>query len=182
MEIICKFKDTTIVLLRNDHKLVDLAEYFKALVRFREKHVDFTNLNSNAFQKLRQRVINNTPIPFDKDILIKILYIVSFLNISEENLRPLLPKTQISSTNIESFLPFIHRLLVFQYTSIAKEWAIQARLPLDLLKDQNISYSKFKVKALAKCRCDKCTKFRHDLIWYDPEAPFSEDKYVPFFN
>jgi len=25
-------------------------------------------------------------------------------------------------------------------------------------------------------------KFRHDLIWYDPEAPFSEDKYVPFFQ
>ena len=79
MEIICKFKDTTIVLLRNDHKLVDLAEYFKALVRFREKHVDFTNLNSNAFQKLRQRVINNTPIPFDKDILIKIYILYPFL-------------------------------------------------------------------------------------------------------
>ena len=49
----------------------------------------------------RQRVINNTPIPFDRDILITILYIVSFRNISEENLRPLLPKTQISSANIE---------------------------------------------------------------------------------
>ena len=39
MEIICKFKNTAIVLLRNDKKIVDLAEYFKALGRFREKHV-----------------------------------------------------------------------------------------------------------------------------------------------
>jgi len=40
------------------------------------------------------------------------------------------------------FIPFIHRLLKYAYPAIAKEYAIQGRLPLSLLNDPTTSCNK----------------------------------------
>ena len=119
----------------------------------------------------------------------------SFLNISETNLLPLLPYPSLSLDLIKDFIPFIHRLLKYGYPAIAKEWAIQGRLPLSLLQDPTIPYNKFKkayrdakllyeykVKVLAQCSCQKCLNFRSKKKWYDPESNFSEDTYTPCFR
>ena len=108
--------------------------------------------NDTAFQHLRQNFSYNIPIPFDKDILIKVIGVASFLNISESNLVSILPNQQISIENVESFLPFIHKLLTRGYSNIAKTYSIQGRLPLELIHDQTISYNKFK-RAFRKAKC-----------------------------
>ena len=74
----------------------------------------------STFQILRQRVSNNAQIPFDKDILIKVINIASFLNISETNLLPLLPYPSLSLDIIEDCIPFIHRLWKYGCPAIAK--------------------------------------------------------------
>jgi hypothetical protein len=69
-------------------------------------------------------------------------------------------------------MSIIHRLLKYGCPAIAKKWAIQGRLPLSLLHDPTIPYSKFKkayrdakllfeyqVKVLAQCFCQKCVNF-----------------------
>ena len=138
MELHCQFKNATIVLFTNDYKFIQISETFQALIRFNEYKIDLASLNEAAFQILRQRVSNNVQIPFDKDILIKVIDIASFLNISETNLLPLLPYPSLSLDIIDDFIPFIHRLLKYGYPAIAKEWAIQGRLPLSLLQDYSI--------------------------------------------
>ena len=92
------------------------------------------------------------PIPLNKDILIKVTEIASFLNISESNLVVILQNVQISVENVEEFLPFIHRLLTRGYPNIAKECSIRGRLSLQLLNEQTISYNKFK-KTFRKAKC-----------------------------
>lgn len=194
MEILCKFKENIILLTENDNILFDLAEYFQALFRFNETEVDLSKFDYNAFLSFRNRISNNISIPPEKDILIKIINIVSFLNISENNFRPLLPNPQLSIYNVESFLPVIHRLLKFNFGNIAKEWAIEGRLPLTMLDNSQIAYNKFKrayrnakclheykLKVLASCHCDKCIDFKRKLRWFDPLAPFNEHNYVPCF-
>jgi len=54
------------------------------------------------------------------------------------NLFPLLPLH-----TMENCIPFIHRLLKYAYPAIAKECAIQGRLPLSLLNDPTISCNKY---------------------------------------
>jgi hypothetical protein len=144
MELHCQFKNTTIVLFSNDYKFIQIGETFQALTRFSEYKIDLSSFDENTFQILRQRVSNNAQIPFDKDILIKVIDIASFLNISKTNLLPLLPYPSLSLDLIEDLIPFIHRLLKYGYHAIAKEWAIQGRLPLSLLQDPTIPYNKFK--------------------------------------
>ena len=195
MELHCQFKNTTIVLFTNDYKFIQIGETFQALTRFSEYKINLSSFDENTFQILRQRVSNNVHIPFDKDILIKVIDIASFLNISETNLLSLLPYPSLSLDLIEDFIPFIHRLLKYGYPAIAKEWAIQGRLPLSLLQDPTIPYNKFKkayrdakllyeykVKVLAQCSCQKCLNFRSKKKWYDPESNFSEDTYTPCFR
>ena len=195
MELHCQFKNTTIVLFSNDYKFIQIGETFQALTRFGEYKIDLSSFDENTFQILRQRVSNNVQIPFDKDILIKVIDIASFLNISETNLLPLLPYPSLSLDLIKDFIPFIHRLLKYGYPAIAKEWAIQGRLPLSLLQDPTIPYNKFKkayrdakllfeykVKVLAQCSCQKCLNFRSNKKWYEPESNFSEDTYTPCFR
>ena len=99
---------------------IQIGETFQALTIFNEYKIDLSTFNDNAFQILRQRVSNNVQIPFDKDILIKIIDIASFLNISETSLLPLLPYPSLSLDLIEDFIPFIHRLLKYGYPPIAK--------------------------------------------------------------
>jgi hypothetical protein len=174
---------------------IQIGETFQALTIFNEYTIDLSTFNDNAFQILRQRVSNNVQIPFDKDILIKIIDIASFLNISETSLLPLLPYPSLSLDIIEDFIPFIHRLLKYGCPAIAKEWVIQGRLPLSLLHDPTIPYSKFKkayrdakllfeykVKVLAQCFCPECVNFRSKKKWYDPESNFSEDTYTSYFR
>ena len=193
MELHCQFKNTTIVLFSNDYKFIQIGETFQALTRFSEYKIDLSSFDENTFQILRRRVSNNIQIPFDKDILFKDIDIASFLNISETNLLPLLPYPSLSLDLIKDFIPFIHRLLKYGYPAIAKEWAIQGRLPLSLLQDPTIPYNKFKkayrdakllfeykVKVLAQCSCQKCLNFRSKKKWYDPESNFIEDTYTPF--
>ena len=195
MEIHCKFHNTIIALLPSDQKFINICETFEALGRFKENTIDLSFFDQEAFQHLRQKVSQNIPIPLNKDILIKITEIASFLNISESNLLAILQNAQISMENVEEFLPFIHRLLTRGYPNIAKECSIQGRLPLQLLNDQTISYNKFKkafrkakclyeykVKVLAKCYCSKCTEFRSKNKWFDPENTFKEENYVPCFK
>jgi len=152
MEIHCRFQNTTIVLLPSDQQFIKICETFETLGRFRENAIDLSFFNHNAFQHLRQKVSHNVPIPLNKDILIKVTEIASFLNISESNLLAILPNAQISIGNVEEFLPFIHRLLTRGYPNIAKECSIQGRLPLQLLNDQAISSNKF-IKAFRKAKC-----------------------------
>ena len=64
---------------------IQIGETFQALTIFNEYTIDLSTFNDNAFQILRQRVSNNVQIPFDKDILIKVIDIASFINISETN-------------------------------------------------------------------------------------------------
>jgi hypothetical protein len=85
MELHCQFKNTTIVLFSNDYKFIQIGETFQALTRFSEYKIDLSSFNENTFQILRQRVSYNVQIPFDKDILIKVIDIASFINISETN-------------------------------------------------------------------------------------------------
>ena len=61
----CKFQNTTSVLVPSDQKFIKICD---------------------AFQHLRQKVPHYIPIPLNKDILIKVTEIASFLNISESNL------------------------------------------------------------------------------------------------
>ena len=92
----------------NDYKFIQIGETFQALTRFGEYKIDLSSFDENTFQILR-RVSNNVKIPFDKDILIKVIDIASFLNISETNLLSLLPYPSLSLDLIEDFIPFIHR-------------------------------------------------------------------------
>jgi phage antirepressor YoqD-like protein len=64
-------------------------------------------LNNNTLLKL---LPHNIPIPLNKDVLIKVTEIASFLNISESNLVAILQNAQISIENVEEFLPFIYRI------------------------------------------------------------------------
>ena len=82
---------------------------FEALGRFKENTIDLSFFDQEAFQHLRQ-VSHNIPIPLNKDILIKVTEIASFLNISESNLVAILQNVQISVENVEEFLPFIQTL------------------------------------------------------------------------
>ena len=111
MEIHCKFQDTTNVLVPSDQQFIKICETFEALGRFSENAIDLSFFDQDAFQHLKQKVSHNIPIPLNKDILIKVSEIASFLNISESNLLAILPNAQISIGNVEEFLPFIHRLL-----------------------------------------------------------------------
>jgi len=122
---------------------INICETFEALGRFKENTIDLSFFDQEAFQHLRQKVSHNIPIPLNKDILIKVTEIASFLTISESNLLAILQNAQISIENVEEFLPFIHRLLTRGYPNMTKEYSIQGRLPLHLLNDQAISYNKF---------------------------------------
>jgi hypothetical protein len=53
---------------------------------FKENTIDLSFFDQEAFQHLRQQVSHNIPIPLNKDVLIKVTEIASFLNISESNL------------------------------------------------------------------------------------------------
>jgi hypothetical protein len=136
MEVHCKFQNTIIALLPSDQRFINNCETFEALGRFKENTIDLSFFDQEAFQHLRQQVYHNIPIPLNKDILIKVTEIASFLNISESNLVDILQNAQISIENVEEFLPFIHRLLTRGYPNIVKECSIQGRLSLQLLNDQ----------------------------------------------
>jgi hypothetical protein len=108
MEVHCKFQNAIIALLSSDKRFINICETFEALCRFKENIIDLSFFDQEAFQHLRQQVSHNIPIPLNKDILIKVTEIASFLNISESNLVAILQNAQISIDNAEEFLPFIH--------------------------------------------------------------------------
>ena len=110
MEVHCKFQNTIIALLSSDKRFINICETFEALGRFKENIIDLSFFDQEAFQHLRQQVSHNIPIPLNKDILIKVTEIASFLNISESNLVAILQNVQISVENVEEFLPFIQTL------------------------------------------------------------------------
>ena len=127
MEVHCKFQNTIIALLPSDQRFINIVKRLKPLGRFKENTIDLSFFDQEAFQHLRQQVSHNIPIPLNKDVLIKVTEIASFLNISESNLVAILQNAQISIENVEEFLPFIHRLLTRGYPNIAKECSIQGR-------------------------------------------------------
>ena len=158
---------------------IQIGETFQALTIFNEYTIDLSTFN--AFQILRQRVSNNVQIPFDKDILIKIIDIASFLNISETSLLPLLPYPSLSLDIIEDFIPFIHRLLKYGCPAIAKESTIPYSKFKKAYRDAKLLFE-YKVKVLAQCFCPECVNFRSKKKWYDPESNFSEDTYTSCFR
>lgn len=105
-----QISNTIIALLSNDQRFINICETFEALGRFKENTIDLSFFDQEAFQHLRQQVSHNIPIPLNKDVLIKVTEIASFLNISESNLVAILQNAQISIENVEEFLPFIPTL------------------------------------------------------------------------
>ena len=95
MEVHCKFQNTIIALLPRDQRFINICETFEALGRFKENTIDLSFFDQEAFQHLRQQVSHNIPIPFNKNILIKVTEIASFLNISESNLVAILQSCRV---------------------------------------------------------------------------------------
>ena len=73
------------------------------------------------------------------ETIFDIIELASYLSISQECLRSVLPSMDIHYRNVRYYLPIIHKLLSRGYKEIAIEKAKLGQLPLFMLDDMQIS-------------------------------------------
>jgi hypothetical protein len=168
------FRENLSVLIPHPEQLIQLSEVISMLIHRGECVLVMKEFDYNACRELLNAIYNKTRVSF-RNVLC-ILDICAFLLIKDHCMMSILPDIQPGM--VQHYLGVVHKLLISGYQNVAKIVFTNARIPLFLLDDINISYKKFKrkfrnasrlnefiwKKCVPTCLCRKCQTFRHERL------------------